>query len=236
MPSSGPETLDQNAAAMQEYFRFHKRRYDVLLAKARASAGRLRGAALEILDIGLSFQTVLLQQAFPESTVHTLGFEDQRFRDGVRGHHYSFDLNRSWDRSLWVEVPPQDMVVMGEVLEHLQAPPQAVFECMASWLRPAGELLLQTPNAVSLPKRLRMLRGYNPFMMPKNPGDISAHVREYTLAELIELGAAAGLEVREAGVFNYFAHAGRTGGLYYRLGAVLPEGLRDGITICYRKR
>lgn len=237
MPPPGPasDILAQHAADMEEYFRFHKMRYDVLLEKARGCVDRLGGAALEILDVGMSFQTVLLQQTFPECTVHTLGFEDPRFREGLRGHHYSFDLNKSWDRLLWVEVPPQDLVVMGEVLEHLNAPPQAVFECMASWLGPGGELLLQTPNAVSLPKRLRMLRGYNPFMMPKDPGDMSAHVREYTLAELAQLGAGAGLVVREAGVFNYFAHAGWTGGLYHRMGAVLPESLRDGITICYQK-
>jgi hypothetical protein len=229
------ETLNQLDATMQEYYRFHRLRYDVLLEKARASVSRLGGGRLEILDIGMSFQTVLLQKEFPAAVVNTLGFEDVRFREGVRGIHYSFDLNRTWDRPQWSSVPPHDFIVMGEVLEHLQAPPQAVFECMASWLRPGGELLLQTPNAVSLPKRLRMLRGYNPFMMPKDPGDISAHVREYTVAELVDLGKAAGIEVCEAGVFNYFAHKGWTGSLYHRAGGALPKALRDGITISYRR-
>jgi SAM-dependent methyltransferase len=234
-PAPSPEILERCDAITRSYFRFHRLRYDLLLEKARDAVQRLRGPSLEILDIGLGFQTLLLQREFPDSIVNTLGFEDERFRDGVRGNHYCFDFNSCLNPNARPLIPPQDLVVMAEVLEHLQVPPQAVLETLASWLRPGGELLLQTPNAVSLPKRLRMLRGYNPFMMPGEPGDMSPHVREYTVAELRQLGEAAGLTVIDAGVRNYFSHAGWRGEVYRRMGRLLPASLRDGITIVYRK-
>jgi len=208
----------------------------VLLVKSRECALRLGGQPRQILDIGMSFQTALLQREFPGATVNTLGYEDNRFKEGVRGNHYSFDLNKSSEAAARPAVPPQDLIIMAEVIEHLVAPPLAVMESMAGWLRPGGELLLQTPNAVSLAKRLRMLRGYNPFMMAKDSGDMSTHFREYTVAELEELGNAAGLAVTGVTVLNYFAHESRSGRLYQRCGKLLPAVLRDGITISYRKR
>ena len=228
-----PGALERYDEIAQVYFQFHHLRFDALRERVRACAGRMGEAPRQILDVGAGFQTLLLQSEFPEASVHTLGFEDPRFREGVRGEHYYFDLNRCGDAAARPAIPPQDLIVLAEVIEHLQIPPQAVLECLVSWLRPGGELLLQTPNAVSLAKRLRMLRGYNPFMMPQQPGDCSGHVREYTVAELKELGQAAGLEVREVSVLNYFKHATWKGDLYRRLGVLLPASLRDGITIAY---
>ena len=234
-PAPWPGDLDRYDEIAQAYFRFHYLRFDVLRDRARACARRLGEPPRRILDVGAGFQTLLLQREFPQAEVNTLGFEDPRFREGVRGCHYSFDLNRCGEAAARPDLPPHDLIVLAEVIEHLQVPPQAVLECLVSWLRPSGELLLQTPNAVSLAKRLRMLRGYNPFMMPQQPGDCSGHIREYTVAELKDLGRHAGLEVREVAVLNYFKHAAWKGELYRRLCGVLPSGLRDGITIAYAR-
>jgi trans-aconitate methyltransferase len=228
------EAVARFDAAAQAYFHFHRMRFDYLLSKVRESVARLH-APLQILDIGPSFQTLMVQQAFPECVVHTLGFHDNRFREGIRGEHHYFDLNSSHDARAWLPLPPFDLVLMAEVLEHVAAPAPSVFRCVASWMKPSGELLLQTPNAVSLAKRMRMLRGYNPYMMLREPGDYSAHMREYTIAELGQLGRQAGLEVLEASARNYFAHQSRGGEVYRRLCDLLPETLRDGITVCYRR-
>ena len=233
MPVQWEEAVARFDAPAQAYFHFHRMRFDYLLSKVRESVARIHPR--EILDIGPSFQTLMVQQEFPGCVVHTLGFYDERFRGGIRGEHHSFDLNSSTDAAACPRLPPFDLVVMAEVLEHLLAPPRAVFGCVARWLKPEGELLLQTPNAVSLAKRVRMLRGYNPYMMMREPGDYSAHIREYTPAELVELGREAGLETREVSVRNYFAHQSRGGELYRRVCDLLPQELRDGITVCYRK-
>ena len=229
-PAGWPGTLDQFDQIARDYFHFHRMRFDVLVAKARRCSH-----PHQILDIGPGFQTTRLQLEFPDAIVSTLGYEDERFRVGLRGTHFDFDLNRAGDPSARPPVPPQDLIVMAEVIEHLQVPPLDVLTCLSSWLRPGGELLLQTPNAVSFAKRLRMLRGYNPFMMPRQPGDTSGHIREYTVAELISLGREAGLEARDVSVLNYFAHATWRGELYRRLCGLFPVNLRDGITICYVK-
>ncbi len=55
-------------------------------------------------------------------------------------------------------------------------------------LKPGGAMLVTTPNAAALSKRLRLLFGQNPFEMlretPENPG----HFREYTALEMRKLG------------------------------------------------
>ncbi len=231
------EWLERFDPAARAYFQYHEERFDFLLEKVREAAGRLRegGTPLHILDIGLSFQTLMVQRAFPECILSTLGFEDDRFREGIRGGHYSYDLNNAADAETWPKLPPQDLAIMAEVIEHLSAPPEAVLRCVSSWLRPGGELVVQTPNAVSLAKRALVVRGHNPYMMPRENRDHSSHIREYTLAELAELGRAAGLVVVDRAVRNYFAHVSRRGTLYRRLGGLLPATLRDGITISYRK-
>jgi hypothetical protein len=227
--------LDPTDPTLREYLRFHRQRYQILMEKVRACARRLAVPPRRVLDVGMSFQTALLRQELPDAIVDTLGYEDGRFKEDNPGQHYCFDLNKSADPAQRPELPPYDLIVMAEVIEHLMAPPRAVLESIAGWLRPQGELLLQTPNAVSLAKRLRMLRGYNPFMMPQDPAALSTHFREYTVAELIELGREAGLEATDVAVLNYFAHESHSGRLYQRFGHLIPAGLRDGITISFRK-
>jgi SAM-dependent methyltransferase len=234
-PAQWPPAFEQLDQTARDYYHFHRMRFGALVAKAVDCVRRIGSGELQILDIGPGFQTPLLQRQFPECRVNTLGYEDVRFREGVRGSHFDFDLNKCGDARARPPVPPQDLIVMAEVIEHLHVPPQHVMACLSSWLRPGGELLLQTPNAVSFAKRLRIMRGYNPFMMPREPGDTSGHVREYTVGELIEIGEGAGLAVRDVAVLNYFAHATRRGQFYRRVCSFFPANLRDGITICYSK-
>ena len=206
------------------YFRTHVRRYRVLLDLVRNLSPRT------ILVVGPSYESALLREAFPEARVNTLGWYDDRFplREGER--HTDFDLNGSE----YPELEPHDLVVCGEVLEHLHVPPVPVLQFLAGVLTPAGRLVLQTPNATALPKRLRMLIGRNPYAPirdePRNPG----HFHEYTVRELRSLLAAAGLEVMRLITANYFDHGSRKNKLYRAVGPVLPATLREGITVVAR--
>jgi SAM-dependent methyltransferase len=158
--------------------------------------------------------------------VDTLGFAHPLFppRDGER--HIEADLN----------APPgdgdtsYDLVVAAEVIEHLHSSPVTVLRHLASWARPGGWVLLQTPNAVALHKRLRMLAGRNPIepirLDPSNPG----HFHEYTLGELRDAAREAGLGVGGWRTANYFG----SNRAYAALGRVLPPSLRHGITIWLR--
>jgi Methyltransferase domain len=225
-------------AGGRSYLRFQAERYVHLLDDARCVVQRaLRtcpGDPVRILDIGAAYQTELMRQ-WPGVVVDTVGFADKRFpsRDGER--HFEFDLNDAQDPDLWIAIQPYALIVMAEVIEHLYTSPRLVLSCLASWLQPGGYLIVQTPNAISLRRRVKMLLGRHPYEMIRDTRINPGHFREYTTGELKQVSAAAGLEVVKCSVHNYFGHQGLPGRAYNSLCRVLPAGLRDGITISLRK-
>lgn len=224
------------------YRAFHAPRYAYLLGLLE-SLGVNEGT--RILDIGASHLTDRLRDRF-NVRVDTLGFgADSR---GERGDHYEFDLNRAQERSAWrTDLPKYDVIVMAEVLEHLHVAPQLSLGFVKSLLATGGRLVLQTPNAASLTKRIRLLIGRNPYEMirpdPNNPG----HFREYTVSELRALANDVGLNVERCKTAFYFdariVHdaqgqiVGRRplGALRNAIYAVLPAPLREGITMVISK-
>lgn len=210
------------------YLSFHARRYSYLLAEAAAA---VQVSSPRILDIGVSFQTALLRDLFVEGTVDTLGFEDSRwFPPRGRERHIPMDLNSVQDRNRHA-LDPYTLVVCAEVIEHLYTPPRLVLDCIREWIAPGGKLLLQTPNPVSLGKRLALLRGVSPFEpireSPGNPG----HFCEYTVEAVRRIAEAAGYRVEKLTVSNYFGRQGIGSRLYNAVCRLLPEEFRDGITV-----
>ena len=210
----------------RHYLAYHARRYATLTALARELLAGVD--APRVLDVGPMFEVGLLRAA--GATVDTLGFPHPLFppRDGER--HVELDLNApagDGDGSY-------DLVVMAEVIEHLHTSPVTVLRHVATWLRPGGAILIQTPNAVALHKRLRMLAGRNPLEPiradARNPG----HFHEYTLGELRGAAAEAGLRVGGWRAENYFGSSPGARA-YARGGKLLPPRLRHGITIWLRR-
>jgi SAM-dependent methyltransferase len=145
-------------------------------------------------------------------------------------------LNESVDPAAWpVAETPYDLVVMAEVLEHVYTAARPVLTFVASLLRPGGRLIVQTPNAVNLGRRISTLRGQNPFGMireeKRNPG----HFCEFTVGDLRSAAESAGLIVEEATLTNYFGSRGFRKSVYEVLCSSLPGDLRDGITLVARK-
>ena len=213
------------------YLEFHQRRYQFLLSVLQR-VGQTQRPFNRLLDIGLSYQTLQFLDAFPHATIDTLGYFDHRFTGQLRGQHINFDLNHAADPAAWPHLPPYDIVVMAEVLEHLYAAPTHVLACAASWLRPGGALILQTPNPNSLRKRLLHLVGQSPFEIiredPTNPG----HFCEYTAADLRLIARLSNLELIELWFRNYF---GPRVPLYDLACTLLPGQLHDGLTLLLRK-
>jgi SAM-dependent methyltransferase len=95
-----------------------------------------------------------------------------------------------------------DLVVAGEIIEHLTYDPMhLMLECRRV-LRDGGYLLITTPNAGSITSVAKTLDGHdNPqiFFLYKRPdGDPEiGHVREYTAYEIGETCKAAGFEVTQ---------------------------------------
>jgi glycosyltransferase involved in cell wall biosynthesis/SAM-dependent methyltransferase len=90
-----------------------------------------------------------------------------------------------------------DLVTGMEILEHLAIDPFFFFSEAARVLKPGGHLLLTTPNIVSHRGVTKMLNGTAPYsfgIFVPSGGIYGRHNREYSPAELPELGQAAGLE------------------------------------------
>jgi trans-aconitate methyltransferase len=220
-------------AESAHYLRTHARRYELLLATVeRLLAGRPEPA---ILDVGPAYQTELLRRRLPGAVVNTLGWADGRFglRPGER--HVELDLNETRDAGRWPDPLPHDLVVLAEVIEHLYTAPVHVLRFLATFLRPGGRLVLQTPNAAALFKRLNLLRGRNPFEPIRERLDHPGHFREYTVDELLALGASAGLSVDEWRTDNSLDHGSRKHRAFVALAPLLPARWRDGITVVYRR-
>lgn len=91
-------------------------------------------------------------------------------------------------RMLMAEIGSIDVVVMFDVIEHLEDPGEVLCLC-GEYLRPGGAVILTTPDFGSLPARLGGRRWRN--MTPPY------HLWYFTVESLKRLAATAGLEVTE---------------------------------------
>jgi len=251
-PASAREILDRFGPkahpALQGYLRTHARRYawivDYLQPLIEDRRRDRSGAGLKVLDVGPSFQTFLLADLVPDGRVDTIGYYDPKFLDAPDGtaparlrlpadQHVSFDLNDTEREELWPRLADYDLVLMAETIEHLYVGPTAVLRFLASGLRPGGYLVVQTPNAVALHKRVWMAIGRSPINpLPDNrPGE--AHLHEYTIDELVAGGRRAGLDVTDISLCNCVG--GTLAARWYgALGRLLPRSLRDGLAVTFR--
>lgn len=230
---------DTNTA--EGYRAFHAPRYAYLLRLLELLGVN---AQSRVLDIGPSHFTDLARNKFGVR-VDTLGFGEDKSSN--QGDHYEFNLNRAQRREDWRgDLPRYDVIVMAEVLEHLYVAPQLALAFVKSLLVPNGRIVLQTPNAASLTKRIRLLLGKNPYEMirtdPNNPG----HYREYTVMELRKLAGEIGCAVERCETAWYFdarcihdtqgrlVHHSTTGALKNFVYRALPAPLRQGITLVLR--
>jgi 2-polyprenyl-3-methyl-5-hydroxy-6-metoxy-1,4-benzoquinol methylase len=180
------------------FLRYHAPRYSTLLdlIKKEYKEGE------RILDIGRSKLTEIISDSL-KTPVDTLGFQPDS--DTALGRHYHFDLNNSQNMELWRrDIKPYDLIVFGEVIEHLYTSPNFVLSFINSITSEEGRLFLQTPNAVCLANRIKMLLGRNPFEKIRENHLDPGHFREYTKQEIIEYSENTGFQVDKFIAGNYF--------------------------------
>ena len=185
---------------------------------------------LKILDIGPSFQTEILRQTLSKVIIDTLGIEEERSKSHFQCKHFCFDLNDCQYRKKWPKVGKYDLIIMAEIIEHLYTSPKLVLACIKTWLKKDGYLIIQTPNAVSLGKRIKMLIGKHPYEMIRESRINPGHFREYTIKEILVITEKLGFILVNYNICNYFSHPKR---FIYNI--ILLKQFRDGITICFQK-
>jgi SAM-dependent methyltransferase len=220
----------------RSYFAVHRERYR-WTAELILSLMRDREPDFRLLDLGNSFQTMLLERLFFRATIETLGFHDERYALSRRSMHYQYDLNLAYERSGWPEpTAPFDLITFFEVIEHLHVSPHHVFAQLYSYLRPNGLLIVSTPNAASLQRRRSLLLGRNPYEALRlnhhlDPG----HIREYTQSELLGYGRKAGFTVDAAYLHDPYTVDPHYDRLYYRLLRRWFPNLRNSQTCVFRR-
>jgi len=249
-PVSVPESL--------EYLRFHVVRYTYLLKiidkilsgqikrdnqhsnktnegsvtkKTTSNFGNVH-ESFKILDIGTGFEVQLIRDVF-KTFVDTAGFYHSGWTELENEKFYELDLNEL-DSLSSIITEKYSLIVLAEVIEHIYTAPELVLDNIKNWLEPNGVLIIQTPNAVSLPKRLKMFLGIHPFekirLNKNNPG----HFREYTLPELNQIIKNCGFEVLFTSRKNYFRPSNKLLSFLYSLEFLWPPSLRTGITLVVR--
>jgi hypothetical protein len=228
------------ANGADDYWKIHRKRFEwtanltIELAKKLNQSGN---PVKNILDIGSSYQTLLLDRIFPNVKTDTLGFYDDRYAPKGETVHIPFDLNDTFDYEKWPSYLNRfeeryDIILILEVIEHLYTSPKTIFAFLSEIMQSHGFLVVQTPNAVSLSKRLDMIRGRNPYELIRETRTNPGHFREYTNREMCQLAEAAGLEVVERYMLNYFDN----GGLLSKISNILPRSMREGMTLVLRKK
>lgn len=222
------------------YVGFHSERY----AFALATVARLCPRPRSSLDVGPAQFTELLAEQ-TGTPVDTLGFPPDG-PSAAGGRHIHFDLNDLDGDGRRPAIGPYDLIVFNEVLEHLHTSPTKVLPWLRDLLTPDGFLMIQTPNAAAVGRRVRLLLGRNPYDLINTDTLHPRHFREYTRRELEGFAADAGLETIELVMGSYFDHtyesnlktrgrarlAGLAQNTAYR---ALPGSLRTGMTAVMRR-
>jgi SAM-dependent methyltransferase len=162
------------------------------------------GEGAKILELGTSgFLPAAVQLLFPGVTIDVTNFDNTR-----QGEHrfkcdfssvpidvkaFSLDLEKEF---LPVPDGEYDIVVCGEVLEHMEIDPMFMLIEANRVLRDGGRLLLTTPNVVSSRGITKMLSGYEPyfFMQYHKTGEYHRHNYEYSVHSAHLVLRAAGFD------------------------------------------
>lgn len=219
--------------AQKLYLRIHGKRFEIVLDWLKHKN------LSSVLDVGPSFLSELLYLKLGNK-LSLIGFDASESLGGhlasnailKKTHFIQQDLN-FWDAGKTNAT--FDLIICAEVMEHLYTSPNRLFQNFYSSLNPKGYLIVQTPNAVALRKRLLLLFGKNPYEVPrenlKNPG----HYREYTATELRQLATKTGFGVEKLIIDDYFEYPSLTSKIYRIFKNIIPPSLKSGITIILYK-
>jgi 2-polyprenyl-3-methyl-5-hydroxy-6-metoxy-1,4-benzoquinol methylase len=193
-----------------------------------------------VLDVGPSQLSLLLSQEYCNTS--TLGLENVTDTGGHRSlstpakqiPHIIFDLNQAQDLTQWPKIDTTfDLIVYAETLEHLVAAPEYSLTFLSTLLTQDGILLVTTPNAAMIMRRLiLLLKGKNPYeqirMLAENPG----HIREYTMQELFDIGARCHLKP----IFSRYVNFNKNLKLRYRILLNMKPTFGESLIVAFQKQ
>jgi hypothetical protein len=191
----------------------------------------------KVLDIGPHFLTRCVKEFIrPEISVSTLGYEYPKLVPAnIIDEHVHYDLSDCIKKKPAISKnTPFDLILFCETIEHLYISPSLVMDFLRKLLiTKNGGLLIQTPNAVTLKKRIKMLFGENPFELLREDFEYKGHIREYTMDEMENYGNTLGFSIWRKAYCNYWPQL-RSANKIMRIMEALIPSFRQGITISFK--
>lgn len=228
----------------KKYIRYHSKRFLYLLNTVNALRKDFSQQPIRICDVGPSFFTELLSETFLSDTILSIGYEHEQSRGGHlpeeihfnKNTFHHFDLNNAQERDKWLNIPPCEIIILAEVIEHLHVAPTLVLKFLHSIMSENGFLIIQTPNAASTLKRLFLLLGRNPYEMLRENADNPGHFREYTQKELHRIGETSGFRVTKSEYENYTNRLNTIETVYGFVQTFVLPSMKDNITVVLQKK
>jgi 2-polyprenyl-3-methyl-5-hydroxy-6-metoxy-1,4-benzoquinol methylase len=168
---------------------------------------------MKVLEIGSLFGVVsisLKQLGFSVTGADIPEFhQSKKLQDLYAKYEVTFDKVNLRDYKLPYADESFDMVIMCEVMEHLNFNPLPVMQEINRVLKKDGYVYIAMPNQACIDNRLKLLAGHSVHEPPQYFFDqlnktknyiVSLHWREYTMKETLEIIRKMGFTV----VRNYF--------------------------------
>lgn len=137
-----------NYAIVRSQMADYREVYRTYVKLLRRHCGSLSGR--RILDVGCFTGDFLDMLQGPGAITHGIELQPEAAAVAAQKHPGRI-FNGPFEAAEWRT--PFDVVTLFGLLEHL-ANPEVLRECLLRWLRPGGFLLVQTPDAASLPAKL----------------------------------------------------------------------------------
>ncbi|WP_373532545.1 methyltransferase domain-containing protein [Vampirovibrio sp.] len=177
-----PEPLNAYLPAYQDEFLYALDNRLILNWYPQRIMSMAQGDSLLELGVGHGFSTHLFAQHFKrhvvlEGSSAVIQQFQQNFPDCgaeiVAGYFETFETTERFD-----------VIVMGFVLEHVDAP-EVILSRFKSFLKPGGSIYLTVPNAEALNKRLGYEAGLLPSLFQLGAGDLAlGHQRLFSVETL----------------------------------------------------
>jgi glycosyltransferase involved in cell wall biosynthesis/SAM-dependent methyltransferase len=209
----------------------HCRRLATTLAYVPVAEGDMRALEIGSYEIVVPCLRHVLQYREVFGTIHDptrpIGPTTELFEWNGEKEEYPVSNGDLEFHPLSFPSQSMDLVVCGEVIEHMSRDPMRLLAEVNRVLKPGGLLVLTTPNITSLWSLERLLMGHWPYLYPvySRAGSTDRHNIEYSPSELQLLLEAAGFTVRLATHNSWTTSPPFAAGLVSRAG--YSQVLRD---------